>query len=113
MTRYLVSFGDGAMDIPPEDLTEVDAAARDVMGDAQSAGVWVTGGGIAVHEASVVGVDGSVRTELRPAGVGAHLGGFCVIEVSSHDEALRWAARFAAACRCSQEVWPLMDDPDA
>jgi hypothetical protein len=34
-----------------------------------------------------------------------------VVEVSSREEALEWAARFAKACRCAQEVRELMFDP--
>ncbi len=52
MTRYLISFDDGAMAFPPEDLPAVAEAAH-------------------------------------------------------------WAGRFAKACRCAQEVRPMMDDPEA
>lgn len=112
MTRYLLSFPDGAMTFPDEDLPDVDAATHAVLQEAKDAGVWVTGGGIDGHEATVVGTDGSVR-DLPYAGTGAHLGGFCILDVASHDEALSWAAKFAVACRCAQEVRPLMDDPEA
>lgn len=50
MTRYLVSFPDGAMTFPEEDLPEVDRAAHEVVREAQDAGVWVTGGGVSGHE---------------------------------------------------------------
>ena len=32
--------------------------------------------------------------------------------VSTYDDAVEWARRFAAACRCAQEVRLLMDDPE-
>ena len=40
------------------------------------------------------------------------IGGFTLIDVDTHEEALDWAARFAAACRCAQEVRVVMDDPE-
>ena len=114
MTRYLISFDDGAMDgITAEDLPAIGRAAHAVVDQAKDAGVWITGGGVQGHEASVVAADGSITRRVVPAGVGEHLGGFVVLDLASHDDALTWAARFAAACRCDQEVWPLMDDPDA
>jgi hypothetical protein len=44
--------------------------------------------------------------------VKAVLGGFAIVDVSSREEALKWASKFAAACRCAQEIRELMDDPD-
>jgi hypothetical protein len=40
------------------------------------------------------------------------VGGFTVIEAASREEALEWAAKIAAACRCAQEVRELMPDPE-
>ncbi len=112
MSKYLISSDDAAMDVPEEDLPEVAEAAHAVMRDAQAAGVWVTGGGIAVHDVTVVDVDGSVTTLSRTAGVETHLEGFAVYDVPSDEEARHWAALTAAGCRCTQQVWPLMDDPE-
>jgi hypothetical protein len=39
------------------------------------------------------------------------IGGFAVVDVPSREEALVWAAKIAAACRCSQEVRELLPDP--
>ena len=39
------------------------------------------------------------------------IGGFAVVDVPSRQEALEWAAKIAAACRCSQEVRELLPDP--
>ena len=111
MTRYLVSFDDGAMDFPEEDLPEVGEAAHAVMRDAQAAGVWITGGGLLSQQATIVGTDGSVRLGDFPE-IKAVLGGFVILEVDSHDEVVGWAARFAAACRCAQEIRVLLDDPE-
>ncbi|GAA2348442.1 YciI family protein [Dactylosporangium salmoneum] len=40
------------------------------------------------------------------------VGGFVVLDVASREEALTWAAKFAASCRCAQEVRELMPDPE-
>jgi len=40
MTRYLISFDDGAMTFPEEDLPDVARAALKVVQEAQDAGVW-------------------------------------------------------------------------
>jgi len=45
MTRYLISFDDGAMTFPEEELPDAAAAAHAVVREAKDAGVWVFGGG--------------------------------------------------------------------
>ena len=110
MTRYLISFDDGAMTFPARDLPDVAKAANDVVGRAKHAGVWVFGAGVDGHEASVVGTDGSV-TDGPPPESKARIGGFTVVDVPSHEEALTWAAEIAVACRCAQEVRELVPDP--
>jgi len=111
MTRYLISFDDGAMTFPEEELPEVDAAAHAVVEAAKDAGVWVTGGGLTGHEqVSTVATDGMVTDGPIP-GKSAYLGGFSIIDVPSREKALEWAAEFAAACRCAQEVREIMHDP--
>jgi hypothetical protein len=45
MTRYLISFDDGAMDsIPEEQMPDVADAAHAVVQEAREAGVWVFAG---------------------------------------------------------------------
>ena len=39
------------------------------------------------------------------------IGGFAVVEVPSREEALEWAAKIAAACRCAQEVREILPEP--
>ena len=39
------------------------------------------------------------------------VGGLTVIEVPSREEAHKWAAKWATACRCDQEIWELGFDP--
>lgn len=111
MTRYLISFDDGAMTFPAEDLPDVAEAAHQVVHEAKNAGVWVFGGGVIGQSASVVATDGTVTDGPYPE-TKAVIGGFSIVDVSSHDEALRWAAKIAGACRCAQEVRELMPDPN-
>jgi hypothetical protein len=35
-----------------------------------------------------------------------------VVDVDTRDEALKWAAKFADACRCNQEVREFMEPPE-
>ena len=61
MTRYLISFNDGAMDhIPDEDMPAVAKASHEVVQEAVNAGVWVFGGGLENQQASIVATDGTV-----------------------------------------------------
>ena len=113
MTHYLLSFNDGAMDhIPGEDWPAVGKASHAVVQEAIDAGVWVYGGGVQRQRASVVGTDGTVADGPYPA-TEAVIGGFSVVDVASREEALEWAAKFAVACRCAQEVREIMADPEA
>ncbi|WP_338899210.1 YciI family protein [Streptomyces sp. TG1A-60] len=110
MTRYLISFDDGAMAFPEEELPEVAEASHEVVREAQDAGVWVFGGGLERQQASVVATDGTVTNGPYPE-TKAVLGGFSIIDVPSREDALKWAAKIAAACRCGQEVREIMPDP--
>jgi hypothetical protein len=108
MPRYLISFDAHAMDhIPAEEMPAVGTAAHEVVAEAMDAGVWVFGGGLEWQKASVVGTDGAVVEGAYPQA----LGGFCVVDVPTREEALKWAAKTAAACRCAQEVREFMPDP--
>ncbi len=113
MHRYLVSFDDGSMDhIPEQNLPKVGEAAHAVVRQAKAAGVWIFGGGLLRQQAAHVAVDGTVTAGPVPE-TKAVIGGFSVIEVASRDEALAWAAKFAAACQCVQEVREIMFDPES
>jgi hypothetical protein len=110
MRRYLISFDDGAMTFPEEELPDVDKAAHEVVQEAQDAGVWVFGGGVKGHDVSVVATDGVVTDGASPK-TRKHIGGFAIVDVPSRQEALEWAAKIAVACRCAQEVRELGHDP--
>jgi len=110
MTRYLISFDDGAMTFPEEELPDVAKAAQAVVQEATAAGVWVFSAGLEHQVPSVVATDGTVTDGPYPESK-EHLGGFAVVDVASREEALEWAAKIAAACRCAQEVFELLPDP--
>jgi hypothetical protein len=112
MRRYLISFPSGAMDsIPEEELADVDAAAHAVVDEAKDAGVHIFSGGLFDDVVPViVADDGTVTTATYPQTKDFH-GGFTIIEVPSQEAALEWAAKIAAACRCTQEVREFGYDP--
>ena len=110
MTKFLISFDDGAMSFSKEETPAVGEAAHQVMRAAQEAGVWVFGGGLESQRASVVSTDGMVTDGSYPE-TKAVIGGFAIVEVASRDEALKWATEFAVACRCAQEVREIIFDP--
>jgi hypothetical protein len=98
---YLISFDDGAMTFPEADLPAVAAAAHAVVDEARRAGAWVFGGGLrSYRDVTVVAPDGKVTDGANKA----YIGGFAVVDVPSHAEALEWARKIAVACRCAQEV---------
>ena len=108
MPRYLISFDEGAMTFPEEELPDVAAASHAVVREAMDAGVWVFGGGLHPHdEVMVVGTDGTVENRAESK---AYIGGFSVVEAPSREEALTWAAKIAVACRCAQEVREFLPD---
>ncbi|HEX5165547.1 MAG TPA: YciI family protein [Thermomicrobiales bacterium] len=112
MPQYLISFDDGTMIIPDGELPAVSDAAHAVVQEARDAGVWVFGGGILSQRASIVAPDGTVSAGPYPE-TKAVLGGFSIVDVPSREDALAWAAKFARACRCAQEVREIGLDEDA
>jgi len=110
MARYLISFDDGWMDFPEEDFPDVSKAAHELVQEAKDAGVWVYGAGLNSQRASIVATDGTVTDGPYPE-TKEVIGGFCVVDVPSRAEALKWAAKTAAACRCKQEVREIIPDP--
>jgi hypothetical protein len=112
MTRYLIAFNDGDMIFPREDLPDVTRAAQAVVQEAEQAGAWVFGAGLEHHDVvSVVAPDGSVTDGPYPESK-EHLGGFAVVDVPSREAALEWAAKIAVACRCAQQVFEVLPEPD-
>jgi hypothetical protein len=91
-------------------LTRPAGPALQVAQEARDAGVRVFSAGLESQRASVVATDGTVTDGPYPE-TKEVIGGFAVVEVPSREEALRWAAKIAAACRCAQEVPELGPDP--
>jgi len=113
MSKYLISFPSGEMDIRPDELRAAADDAHAVARAAKAAGAWVFGGGIDESVAPVrVAADGSVTEGTYPQTARLE-GGYAVLELPSYDDALAWAARFAQACRCAQEVRVFQDDPES
>ena len=113
MTKYLISFPAPAMDVPASDLAEVGEAARAAIREAKVAGVYVFGGGINEAVAPLmVAADGTVTHETYPQ-TREFNGGFCVLELPSHEAAIGWAAKLARVCRCAQELREFGYDPES
>ncbi len=113
MTAYMISFPSGEMRL---DEGGIEAAARDahaVVAEAKAAGVWVFGGGIDEAVAPVrVSADATVTEDTYPQTARLE-GGYTIIDVATREEALGWAAKIAAACRCPQEVRQFAYDPES
>lgn len=113
MTKYLISFPSGAMRVSPDELPAVAEAARAVVREAKSAGVWVFGG--ALDESippARVNADGTVTLGAYPETARIE-GGYALFELPDLDAAHAWAAKLAAACRCAQEVRAFHFDPES
>jgi hypothetical protein len=111
MARFLISFKNGAMVIPEEDMPDVSIAAQAVVQETKDAGVFVFGGGLPRDpEYDVVAADGTVTDGPYPESK-EFIGGFIVVDVPSREEARAWAAKVAIACRCAQEVREFLPDP--
>ena len=107
MSKFIISFGTSAMNhIPDEDMPAVADAAHAVVQEILNAGVYVLAGGLDNQRSSIVATDGTVTDGPEPEVIG----GVTVVEVSSREEALEWAAKIAVACRCAQEVWAIRHD---
>jgi len=112
MRRYLISFNDGDMTFPREELAQVAEESHAVVREAKAAGVWIFGGGFEGFETVVVDEDGEVtRGPIKHSDV--HIGGFSIIEVETEEEAHYWAAKIAKSCRCKQEVREFIFDPES
>ena len=113
MAKYLISFPSAAMVVPNAELEAVDRDAHSVIEEAKAAGVYVFGGGIDEDvPPSLVSADGTVAEGGYPWAPPLN-GGFTVLEVPSREQAVAWAARFAKACRCNQELRVFGFDPQS
>lgn len=111
MTHYMISFPSAAMNIPDEEFQWAVDESHAVIEEAQKAGVYVFGGGIDESVSPVlVAPDGTAAPGTYPQT--KHIdGGVTIIDVATRDEALEWAAKIAASCRCERELRAFHDDP--
>ncbi len=108
MTQYLILFGAHAMDhIPDEEMPGVANAARAVCQEAINAGVFVRTSGLE-DQPTIVATDGTVTDGPYPEAIG----GVTIVEVPSREEALKWAAKTAGACRSAVQLWEFGFDPE-
>lgn len=99
--------------VADEDMAAVSEAARMVIREAKAAGVYVFGGGINSEVAPLmVAADGSSTNDTYRQTRELD-GGFCVLELPSRADAVYWAAKIAAACRCAQELREFYYDPES
>jgi len=113
MTKYLISFPSGVMQFAEEDFDDVVRESHEVIQEAKDAGVYVFGGGIDEDVDPVrVAADGTVTNDTYPQ-TKVLDGGFTVLELPSRDEAEKWAAKIAKACRCAQELRQFQYDPES
>jgi len=113
MTKYLISFPSGVMEFAEEDFDDVVRDSHAVVQEAKDAGVYVFGGGINEDVAPVrVAGDGTITNDTYPQ-TKVLDGGFTVLELPSREEAEKWAAKIAVACRCAQELREFMYDPES
>ncbi|MCR8671674.1 YciI family protein [Agrococcus sp. HG114] len=113
MTKYMISFPSGEMEIPEGEFDTVVEESHQVIRDMKAAGVYVFGGGVDESVPPVlVDAQGGVEEGTYPQ-TSRLEGGYTIIEVPSRDEAVRWASKVAAACRCRQELRAFGYDPES
>jgi hypothetical protein len=109
MPKYLITFPSDAMDhILEEEMPDVARAAHAVCQEAIDAGVYFLAGGLEDQPSSLVATDGTITDGPKPGVVS----GITIVDVPSREEALKWASKVAAACRCTQEVREFGFDPE-
>ena len=113
MTRYLISFDDGAMTFAQEDLPAVAEASHAVVREAKDAGVWVFGGGLQSASTSTV-VDGQGETPVMTDGpyleTKEYLASFYMLDCESLERAHEIAADMPFADTDPVELWPVLHD---
>lgn len=111
MTTYLISFPGEAVVVLEEEFEAVVDSTQAVIGEVKAVGGYVFGGGIDEGGGPVlVAADGAVAEGTHP-GHEVTSGGCTVLELTPREAALEWAAMFAAACRCPQELRRFGYDP--
>lgn len=117
MSQYLIGVV-GEPDyatLSADDMGQIMKDVDAVVSDLQASGAWVFGGGLGRNDTATV-VDASSGSPVVTDGPYAEskeiMGGFSIIEVPDLATAQEWAGRFSAACRCPQEVRPIVGPPE-
>lgn len=110
MTKYLISFPADAMVLAEEEFPAVVADSHAAIEEAKAAGVYVFGGGIDTDVEPVLVTGRGAVSDATYPGVSI-TGGFLVLELPARADAVEWASRIAAACRCPQELREFGYDP--
>lgn len=104
MTQYAITFPARTMVLTDEEFQQAGIDANAVVEEMKAAGVYVAAGGIDPDApVDLVAADGSTTPGPYQDTEGFN-GGLTIVEVDSREEAVMWAAKVAAACRCPQEV---------
>ena len=113
MTKHMISFPSGAMQLQPDEFEQASVDSHTVVREAKEAGVWVFGGGVNESTPPVrVDAERNVAEGTNPE-TAQLAGGYTILELPTIDEAYEWAAKFAKACRCQQEVRAFWNDPES
>jgi hypothetical protein len=117
MKQYMLSVHHTVDEAVPSEaeMQEMFAAVESFNAEVRTAGRWVFAGGLQAPDIATVvrAKAGDVLTTDGPfAESKEQLGGFWVIKAEDLDEALRWAAKGAEACRGPVEVRPFQDDAE-
>jgi hypothetical protein len=114
MKQYLLSvcYPAGATQPPPEVLQRIARDVRAIHEEAQSAGVWVFGGGLhPAHTATVLRQQGGevVMTDGPFIESKEQIGGISIVRAPDLDAALGWARKLTRAIGVPIEVRPFME----
>jgi hypothetical protein len=109
MALYLIAFNDEWVpELTMEEIRERGRAARAVIEEMTSAGVFVFSDGGLDASTAVCSVEPNGGSPIFTDGpfveTKEHLGGFAVVDVADDDEARHWAGRIAVAVGWPQEV---------
>ncbi|BBO21085.1 MAG: hypothetical protein HKUEN07_01360 [Rhodocyclaceae bacterium] len=111
--KYLISFPSAAMVVPDGEWDTVARDSHAVIEEAKVAGVYVFGGGIDESVPPVLVSSSGATSQGGYSWAPPLNGGFMVLELPSREDAIAWAARIAAACRCDQELRVFGFDPQS
>ena len=99
------------MVLSPDDLQRASVDSHAVVEELKAAGAYVTASGINPEIPAVLVSAGGAVEPAHYADTDGFNGGITIIDVATRDEAVVWAGKIAAACRCPQELREFYYDP--